>query len=80
MDERSYWDDYMHAYEEALRATARPWAPWYAIPADSKPFMRVQVADIIVKTMNSLGLAYPTINDEARAELVEMKKVLEENL
>ena len=80
VDERSYWDDYMHAYEEALRATARPWAPWYAIPADSKPFMRVQVADIIVKTMNSLGLAYPTINDEARAELVEMKKVLEENL
>lgn len=30
------WNDYMQAYEEALNATSRPWAPWYAIPADNK--------------------------------------------
>jgi PPK2 family polyphosphate:nucleotide phosphotransferase len=77
VEERSYWDDYMLAYEEALQATSRPWAPWYAIPADSKPYMRVQVADTIVKTMRSLGLVYPTVDAEARAELLEMKKVLE---
>jgi len=74
---RSHWDDYMHAYEEVLQATSRPWAPWYAIPADSKPYMRAQVADIIVKTMKSLGLAYPTVDEKARAELLEMKEVLE---
>jgi hypothetical protein len=39
--------------------------------------MRVQVADIIVKTMKSLGLAYPTVNKKVRTELLEMKKVLE---
>jgi PPK2 family polyphosphate:nucleotide phosphotransferase len=77
VEERSHWDDYMHAYEEALQATSRPWAPWYAIPADSKPYMRVQVADIIVKTMKSLGLAYPTVDERAKTELLEMKKVLE---
>jgi polyphosphate kinase 2 (PPK2 family) len=38
--ERQYWDAYMHAYEEALGATSRPWAPWYAIPADDKRYMR----------------------------------------
>ena len=74
---RSRWDDYMHAYEEVLQATSRPWAPWYAIPADSKPYLRAQVAEIIVKTMGSLGLAYPTLDEKARAELLEMKEVLE---
>jgi PPK2 family polyphosphate:nucleotide phosphotransferase len=77
VEERSLWDDYMLAYEEALQATSRPWAPWYAIPADSKPYMRVQVADIIVRTMRSLGLVYPTVDAEARAKLLEMKTVLE---
>jgi PPK2 family polyphosphate:nucleotide phosphotransferase len=75
--ERSYWDEYMHAYEEALRATSRPWAPWYAIPADDKPYMRVCVAETIVKTMKSLGLKYPDVGPEALQELEEMRKVLE---
>ncbi|MDH3862274.1 MAG: polyphosphate kinase 2 family protein, partial [Gammaproteobacteria bacterium] len=43
--ERRHWDDYMRAYEDALNATSRPWAPWYAIPADDKPYMRARVAD-----------------------------------
>ena len=50
----------------------------YAIPADNKPYMRVKVAEIIVNTMKSLDLAYPTVSDEAKEELIEMKKVLEE--
>jgi PPK2 family polyphosphate:nucleotide phosphotransferase len=75
--ERSYWDEYMIAYEETLRATSRPWAPWYAIPADDKPYMRVKVAEIIVKTMKSLGLAYPTVDEDTRSELREMKRALE---
>ena len=37
VDERKRWPDYMHAFEVALNETSRPWAPWYAIPADSKP-------------------------------------------
>jgi PPK2 family polyphosphate:nucleotide phosphotransferase len=35
--ERRFWDDYMQVYEASLNATSRPWAPWYAIPADNKP-------------------------------------------
>ncbi len=67
--EREYWDDYMVAYEEALNATSRSWAPWYSIPADDKPYMRNAVADIIVRSLGSLDLAYPTVSAAERAEL-----------
>jgi len=73
---RARWDDYMRAYREALQATSRPWAPWYAIPADSKPFMRAAVADVLVRTLDSLGLRYPTLPDEERARLAEMEALL----
>ena len=75
--ERRYWDDYMAAYEDALSATSRPWAPWYAIPADDKPYMRARVADIIIDALQSIGLRYPVPSDDdhaafaaARTELI----------
>ena len=76
VQERGFWDDYMKAYEEALNATSRPWAPWYAIPADNKAFMRVAVAEIVVKSLKSLGLTYPKISSEVKARLSEMRKLL----
>ncbi|MGI9236377.1 MAG: PPK2 family polyphosphate kinase [Woeseiaceae bacterium] len=57
--ERRSWNDYMNAYEAALNATSRSWAPWYAIPADDKSYMRARVADIIIDTLQSIGLKYP---------------------
>ena len=65
--ERRFWDDYMHAYEASLNATSRPWAPWYAIPADSKPYARACVAEIIVGALGSIGLEYPQPSAEDRA-------------
>ena len=74
--ERGFWKDYMKAYEDALNETSRPWAPWYAIPADSKSFMRMSVAEIIVKTMRKLDLHYPELEDSERAQFGELKKTL----
>jgi PPK2 family polyphosphate:nucleotide phosphotransferase len=74
--ERGFWDEYMSAYEEMLNATSRPWAPWYAIPADDKGFMRVAVAEIIVKSMKSLGLSYPDVGPEQKSQLSAMRKKL----
>ena len=65
--ERAFWDDYMQAYEDALNATSRPWAPWYAIPADSKPYARACVAEIIVDALGGIGLEYPQPTAEDRA-------------
>ena len=74
--ERRHWDDYMRAYEDALNATSRPWAPWYAIPADDKPYMRARVADIIIDALQGIGLQYPEPSTEDRAEFAEARKEL----
>jgi len=75
--ESSLWPDYMSAYEEALNATSRPWAPWYAIPADDKPYMRLQVIETIVKTLKKLDLQYPDVSEKQRAKFAEMRELLE---
>ena len=69
LKERAHWDEYMQAYEEALNATSKSWAPWYAIPADDKPYMRYSVAKIVKKSLESLDLKYPNLGDEEREKL-----------
>ena len=71
--ERGHWDAYMEAYEAALEATSKPWAPWYAIPADDKPNMRATVAGILRQTLESLDLEYPRLDPEARAEMLALR-------
>jgi len=78
--ERGYWDHYMAAYQGALNATSRPWAPWYAIPADSKAYMRYQVAKIMVDNMKSLNLKYPDVRSETLKMFGEMRRVLNEEV
>ncbi len=56
---RSRWEDYMAAYEALLNQTSREHAPWYAIPADNKRYMRLSVAKIIRNTLEALPLRYP---------------------
>ena len=75
--ERGYWPQYMKAYESALAATSRSWAPWYAIPADNKSYMRVCVAEILACTLKSLNLKYPTLDAAERARFGEMRAILE---
>jgi PPK2 family polyphosphate:nucleotide phosphotransferase len=68
IDERERWDDYINAYEEALRATSRPWAPWYAIPADDKPFARWQVAKLVNDALAQLDLEFPRPDLQVRKQ------------
>jgi PPK2 family polyphosphate:nucleotide phosphotransferase len=75
--ERRHWDQYMAAYQEVLNATSRPWAPWYAIPADDKPYMRDQVARTLAENLKRLDLNYPDVNPETRAMFAEMRNTLE---
>ena len=74
--ERQFWDSYMDAYEDALNATSRPWAPWYAIPADSKPYARACVAEIIVEALGGIGLEYPQPTAETRATFAAAREEL----
>ena len=77
VEERGFWTDYMKAYEETLNATSRPWAPWYAIPADDKPFMRAKVAEIIINNLEQLDLDYPKVTKSKRKQLQEMRLLLD---
>src|SRR5580693_9431028 len=52
--ERKFWDDYMDAFERAIRATSSEHAPWYVVPADNKWFTRLVVAAAIVEVVESL--------------------------
>lgn len=74
--ERAHWDAYQEAYGAALAATSRPWAPWYAIPADDKRYMRATVADIVVRTLEGLGLAFPEVDAQTRSRFAEMREIL----
>jgi PPK2 family polyphosphate:nucleotide phosphotransferase len=74
--ERKYWDDYQKAYEDMIRNTATEQAPWYVVPADNKWFTRLVVSTVLVDTLESLGLAYPKVEDAKRKELDAAKKVL----
>jgi len=75
--ERGCWDDYASAYEDMIRHTASKSAPWYVVPADHKWFTRAVVAAALVETLEELDLAYPTVDDEKRAQLDAARKVLQ---
>jgi PPK2 family polyphosphate:nucleotide phosphotransferase len=74
--ERDRWADYMHAYEEMLSATSTHHAPWYVVPADSKWFTRLVIADVLVDTLESLKLEYPALSAAQKRELDEGRRRL----
>lgn len=67
--EREHWDAYQRAYEEMIRNTSSPQAPWYVVPADNKWFMRLVVADAIIDALEGLNLSFPKVDPEKRKEL-----------
>jgi PPK2 family polyphosphate:nucleotide phosphotransferase len=77
MAESKKWDQYMDAYQDAMAATSKPWAPWYAIPADSKSYMRRAVAEIVGGTLKQLATEYPKLADRELAELARVRAELE---
>jgi PPK2 family polyphosphate:nucleotide phosphotransferase len=76
VEERKFWGDYMHAFEEAIRATASKHAPWFVVPADNKWFTRLVVAAAIVDAMESLGLAYPKVDAAKKKEFAAARAAL----
>ncbi len=67
--ERASWDADMRAYEEMIRATSHPAAPWHVVPADHKPFARLVVAGVIVGALEKLDPTIPPVTGKALAEL-----------
>jgi len=74
--ERARWDEYMHAYEETIRETAREEAPWYIVPADNKWYTRLVVAAAIIDALASVDLHYPELDADGKARLAEAREKL----
>jgi len=74
--ERKFWHEYMHAFEEAISATASKQAPWFIVPADNKWFSRLLVAAATVEALVSLDLAYPKVDAAKKKELAAARMAL----
>jgi PPK2 family polyphosphate:nucleotide phosphotransferase len=75
--ERGFWDKYMEAYEEAIRATATEAAPWYVVPANHKWFTRLVVAGTVVEALEKMKLAFPAVDKTQRKELDTVRLALD---
>ena len=75
--ERAHWDDYMKAYEDTIRHTATPFAPWYVVPADHKWFTRLVVAAAVIDALDDMNLEYPKVDAAKKRELAEARQLLQ---
>lgn len=74
--DRARYGDYMMAYDEAIRATAAPHAPWIVVPADRKWLARLLVAETVAGAMESLDLQFPKLDSSAQASLLRARDAL----
>ncbi|HMG42156.1 MAG TPA: polyphosphate kinase 2 family protein [Acidimicrobiales bacterium] len=62
--ERKLWDDYQVAFEDAIKETSTPSAPWVIVPANRKWYRDVVVCRTLVETLEKLDLEYPPSPDD----------------
>ena len=74
--ERARWDDYQKAFSDMLSNTSTPWAPWYVVPADDKPYARLVAAGAIAHALVGISPHYPIVNAEVRAALEQARDEL----
>ena len=79
LEERKFWKQYRKAYEEAIAATSTKQAPWYVIPADDKPTARLLVSNILLETLEDLGMRYPDVSPARAKEIAELRERLEKD-
>lgn len=80
VEERKLWGEYMRFYEDCIRATSRPQAPWFVVPADNKWFTRLVISSAIVEAMDALDLKFPKVGDSALTEMQAAREALRAEL
>jgi PPK2 family polyphosphate:nucleotide phosphotransferase len=77
IEERKFWKDYAKAYEECISATSSHDSPWYVVPADDKDMARLIISQVVLDTLDGLGMSYPASTPEIERELQSIRKQLE---
>jgi PPK2 family polyphosphate:nucleotide phosphotransferase len=57
--ERSYWDEYQKAYEDAINRCSTDYAPWYVIPSDHKWYRNLVISRIVSEYLEGLNMRFP---------------------
>ncbi len=76
-EERKYWQQYQHAYQECFSHTSSKTSPWYIVPADDKLNARLIVSQVVVDTLKKLDMKYPEVTAEHHKELLELREQLQ---
>jgi len=75
--ERAKWSRYQAVYQDIVRHTSSPHAPWYVVPADHKWFARVVIGSTVVAALDGLNLRFPRIDKTSQQEFAQVRKALE---
>ena len=67
IEERTLWEDYQAAYEDAIRECSTETAPWHVIPADRKWYRNWAISKLLVETLERMDprLPQPDLDVEA---------------
>lgn len=76
LKERTYWNEYMSAYEKCISATSTTQTPWYIVPADDKKNARLIISEIILNLYSQLKMSYPKVTAERRNEMKSIREKL----
>jgi polyphosphate kinase 2 (PPK2 family) len=60
LEERTRWQAYQAAYEDAIRECSTDTAPWYVVPADRKWYRNWAISQLLVATLERLDPQRPT--------------------
>jgi PPK2 family polyphosphate:nucleotide phosphotransferase len=74
--ERALWDKYQSAWQDAIRHTATPHAPWHIVPADHKWFARVVISSAIVQAIEKIDPQFPKVDKKASPEYARVRAAL----
>jgi PPK2 family polyphosphate:nucleotide phosphotransferase len=75
--ERAWWSRYQAVYQDIVRHTASPHAPWFVVPADHKWFARVVIGSTIVAALDALNLRFPRVDKASQQEFAKVREALE---
>ena len=76
--ERGYWARYQAVYQDIVRHTSTPHAPWFVVPADHKWFARVVIGSVIVSALDGLNLRFPRVDKASLEEFAKVREALEQ--
>ncbi|MCI2227633.1 polyphosphate kinase 2 family protein [Polaribacter sp. MSW13] len=76
LKERKLWDKYMFCYEDLLNRTSKENAPWFILPADDKPTVRLILAEILLKELKKYNFKEPTLPKKVLDQIDDFKTQL----